>query len=99
MNDHERYDEASIAAFSMVCERGPLNPNNLLGILHLQDCIDCYDEVNAAIEACEAVGTPDYECVEYWLGAIADCIVCICEIAATIEGDPLQGCDPTTLKN
>lgn len=34
-------------------------------------------------------------CVEYVLGALSDCIICICDILGEIYDVPIDGCDPT----
>ena len=66
-----------------------------ISVLYLfQDCNACTADIKVAIDECTDGDGAALECVEDALDAVADCIICICEVAAIIGGVPIRGCDP-----
>ena len=53
------------------------------------DCADCAAEISDAVDACvaasEGQGT-DIRCVELVLGATSQCVLCVCDVVASIGG-------------
>ena len=67
--------------------------------LIVQDCLSCAGDISKAVEDCADIPPDDehalLQCIEDALVSAADCIVCICDILASIYGMDLEPCHGT----
>merc|ERR1712150_83444 len=64
-----------------------------------RDCLACATDISKAVEDCADIPPDDehalLKCIEDALESAADCIVCICDILATIYDMDLEPCHGT----
>jgi len=64
-----------------------------------RDCLSCAGDISKAVEDCADIPPDDehalLQCIEDALVSAADCIVCICDILASIYGMDLEPCHGT----